>query len=264
MQVTANKISAGIQALGITSGDLVLVHSSLRSMGTVQGGADTIIDSFLDIIGGKGTLVMPAFSFIWDKKEEKMIVPPFNVHTSPSNMGLITETFRKRDGVLRSNNPTHSFCAFGPLAHDLTIGEQDPSETRSIPWELFNELGGKVVLLGVHHNRSTIMHHVESLCKESVPYLSVMHTEGGKYRTKTDHAIFNGIEPYLVRHNAIRFAEIGNAMIRCMDGKELVKVAVKVLCEENPSALLCDDPECAFCVWGKRKNACSGDTANPD
>jgi len=83
MYVTKHDIEQGLRNVGIERGDMVLVHSSLRSMDTVTGGAESVIDAFLGVIGDTGTLVMPAFSFIWDKTEEKMIVPPFDPHSSP-------------------------------------------------------------------------------------------------------------------------------------------------------------------------------------
>ena len=43
-------------------------------------------------------------------------------------------------------------------------------------------------------------------------------------------------------------------IIRFMDAKRLVETSSKVLMEEDPSALLCSDPECQFCRWGRRKN----------
>src|SRR2546430_8845016 len=37
-------IASGLRALGLEAGSLVLVHSSLRSLGWVDGGAQTVID----------------------------------------------------------------------------------------------------------------------------------------------------------------------------------------------------------------------------
>ena len=72
-----------------------MAHVSLSALGRVEGAADTVILALLDAVGPAGTLAMPAMS--GDQ--------PFNVHTSPSNVGAVTERFRTWPGVTRSLHP---------------------------------------------------------------------------------------------------------------------------------------------------------------
>jgi len=54
--VTRADILAGLQSLGLPPGAKVLVHSSLRSRGHIEGGADAVIDALLDSVGTPGTV----------------------------------------------------------------------------------------------------------------------------------------------------------------------------------------------------------------
>ena len=54
-----NKIAKDLYALGIRPGDTVLVHSSLKSLGPVPGGAETVIQGLLKALGDEGTLLFP-------------------------------------------------------------------------------------------------------------------------------------------------------------------------------------------------------------
>src|SRR3712207_2603981 len=47
---------------------------------------------------------------------------PKNSARQPTEVGLLSEVFRRRAGVLRSLHPTASVCAYGPLAAELTAG----------------------------------------------------------------------------------------------------------------------------------------------
>ena len=62
--VTMKTIADGLRQIGIQKGDVLLVHSSLKSLGRVAGGADTVINALIDTIGPEGTLVMPAASVV--------------------------------------------------------------------------------------------------------------------------------------------------------------------------------------------------------
>jgi hypothetical protein len=56
------EIVSALKQVGIAPGDLVLVHSAMSPLGYIDGGADTVIDALLEVIGKEGTLLMPAFS----------------------------------------------------------------------------------------------------------------------------------------------------------------------------------------------------------
>ena len=161
--VSKAQIARDLEALGVRRGDILLVHSSLSRLGYVEGGADTVIDALLDVLGQDGTLVMPAFSFRTGMQECLESEPHFDLVTSPSEMGRITEVFRLRPGVRRSLHPTHSICAFGPKAQYLTEGHETclTPFAASSPLAKLVELEGKILCLGVSIAYITSYHTFE-------------------------------------------------------------------------------------------------------
>lgn len=160
------KMAQELKTLGIKSDDTVLMHSSLSSLGYVEGGADTVIDTMLSVLYD-GTLLVPALSFA----SVNATSPIFDANNTPSCVGEISEAFRKRDGVMRSMHPTHSICAIGKYAEELLSGHIDtdtPVGERS-PLALLPKYDGKILMLGCGLRPNTSMHGVEELAKP--PYL---------------------------------------------------------------------------------------------
>jgi aminoglycoside 3-N-acetyltransferase len=162
--ITRYDIANDLRRLGVADGDILLVHSSLSSLGAVEGGADTVIDALLDTIGPAGTLLMPSFQSgrEYDLVRQGCV---FDVRSSPSQMGLISETFRRRGGVVRSLSPTHCTAGLGPQAVNILEGHQycTVSVGHESPYEKFVTGEGKVLLLGVEHNANTTLHLVENI-----------------------------------------------------------------------------------------------------
>jgi aminoglycoside 3-N-acetyltransferase len=59
---TASTLSAGIRGLGLTDGDVVIVHSSLSKLGWIAGGAQALLEALRAVVGAAGTIVMPTHS----------------------------------------------------------------------------------------------------------------------------------------------------------------------------------------------------------
>jgi aminoglycoside 3-N-acetyltransferase len=163
ISVNRSRIVADLAALGLRPGDRLLVHASLSSLGVVEGGAHTVIEALLDVLGPAGTLVMPSFQ----KGSEHVLTRQgvvFDVRTSPSEMGAISEAFRQRPGVCRSLSPTHCLAACGPDAASLLQGHETcpVSAGRGSPFERLVQCGGRILLLGVTHGSDTTLHYVEN------------------------------------------------------------------------------------------------------
>jgi aminoglycoside 3-N-acetyltransferase len=149
-------------ALGVRPGGVLLVHSSLRSLGAVPGAAnraETAVRGLLRALGQRGTLLMPALSYASTGAHN----PVFDVRATPSCVGALTEYFRCRAGVTRSVHPTHSVSAFGPLADDL-LGAHQRDTTPCGPHSPFSKLraaGGQILFLGCGMRTNTSMHAIE-------------------------------------------------------------------------------------------------------
>ena len=144
-------------ALGVRPGDLLMVHSSLRSIGFVEGGPETVVDALLQAIGPQGTLVVPTFTYPTAGNPEFVFDP---AHT-PSQMGAISEAARRRPHAHRSIHLAHSIAAIGPLAETIaTSGGPSGWDAHSPMRQVFDR-NGRYLLLGVPYQNLTAMHLCE-------------------------------------------------------------------------------------------------------
>ena len=153
------QIAEALQTLGVQPGYIVFVHSSLRSIGYVEDGADAVVSAFLDVLGPAGTLVVPAFTFSHGGKSN----PVFDPVQDPSEMGRISEVARTRPGAQRSHHLLHSVAALGPHAEDITASHGPSAWAADGPfWKLY-ELDAHILMLGVPYLRCTFFHVIEQL-----------------------------------------------------------------------------------------------------
>ena len=175
VRVTRSDAALAAQAVGIKSGDTVLFHSSLSSMGTVVGGPDTVIDGFLDAVGPCGTVAVPTLCN-WTPATERLVFSGWNPATSPSYVGRITEAFRTRPDAVRSDQATHSVAAIGGRAADLTaehgaFGPRpgpfgDRAFADSSPWQKLYEWNAAYCFIGVTFRVCTLVHYVETMLSQ--------------------------------------------------------------------------------------------------
>lgn len=123
-----------LKELGLKSGDTVMVHTSLKNMGYVCGGAQAVIEALIETVGEEGTIMMPTQSWKnldpdtgvhWDADEEDWPLireyrPAYDKNLTPTNtMGAVAEMFRQIPGSIRSEHPARSVCAYGKNAEYL-------------------------------------------------------------------------------------------------------------------------------------------------
>lgn len=174
---TVESLSMDLTALGIVPGMVLLVHSSLSSLGWVCGGPVTVILALERVLGVGGTLVMPTHSGdlsdpagwknppvpeLW-KDVIRQTMPPYDPDLTPTRqMGAIPESFRKQRGVLRSGHPQVSFAAWGARAAEITEGHpMDFGLGEGSPLAKVYALDGWLLLLGVGHENNTSLHLAE-------------------------------------------------------------------------------------------------------
>ena len=153
--------------LGVQTGSTLMVHAALRPFGNVPGGAETIIEGLLTVLGKSGTLLLPALSY----ETVTLQNPVFDICKTPSCVGIVSETFRLRAGTQRSLHPTHSVCAVGPLAKTLLsfhIKDTTPCGKHS-PFNQLPKFNGQILMLACSLIYNTSLHAVEELIKP--PYL---------------------------------------------------------------------------------------------
>ena len=154
--------------LGIRIGSEVLLHSSLSSIGRVEGGAVTVIDALLAAVDStQGTVLVPTITGSAQDSPENP--PVFDVIRTPCWTGCIPETLRLRTNAFRSLSPTHSVAAVGANAVSLTTGHEDCWTTCGYgsPYYRLARRGGKILLLGVTRDSNTTFHTAEEIASVS-------------------------------------------------------------------------------------------------
>lgn len=265
--VTREMIADSLRKNGIQKGDILALHSSLKSLGYVEGGAETVIRAFQEALGFSGALMMPTHTYsfpMWSK-------PPYDKNESPSLVGKITDVFRRMPDVLRSDHPTHSVAAWGRLSAEFTNDTLNhPPVGIGSAWHRFHEAGGWILMLGTNQNACTMLHYCESAAE--VPYLDMAFTPGLDYEvahrinekgTVEEYILrqvpgcsqgFVKCEPYLREKGALQDIHITNSRSQLLDSRKMVEVMKEKL-KENPFFILCDLPECDICA--RRRNCAS-------
>lgn len=268
--VTRADIRKAVLALGL-SGRAVCAHSSLRSFGVVEGGADTVVNSFLD----EGcTLLTPSFSF------DRMVVPPPADMSPPRNgwdydpaaagnqprpesprafttgdtdvergMGAIAATVAARPGRTRGNHPLCSFSAVGPMAARLT-GVQHPM-AKLAPLRALVSTGGWVLLMGVGLERMTLIHLAEQRSGRELFRRWALTPDGKRVALVEVAGCSDGFAALwpAVAHLA-KEATVGASRWLAFPAAATVDASIAAI-RENPDVTSCGSPECLRCTDGR-------------
>ena len=229
-------IAAALTSLGVVAGDVLFVHSSLSSIGYVEGGADTVVDAFLDVLEAEGTLVVP--TFILDRPSEPS--PVFDPRRDPSGMGRITEVVRTRPGARRSVHFTHSVAALGKRSEEITATHGLSAWAADGPFWRLHELDGRILMLGVPYLTCTYFHMIEQMVQ--TPYrrwqnvdARVRQPDGTlrplptrKFSPRPGFAgnDFNKFGGILEARGLVEVGPVGNAMSRLFRARDTVAVGV--------------------------------------
>jgi aminoglycoside 3-N-acetyltransferase len=248
--VRKTDVVQGLADLGIRSGDVLMLHSALSSLGHVDGGAPAVVEAILGWLGPEGTLVVPTLTDVTQL---------FSPETSPSTVGQLTEVVRQWPGAVRSRHPSHAVAAIGPRAHELAAGHERtlPCGLDS-PYGQLGQLRGWVMLLGVDQDRNTTWHTAETVA--DLPYLRtvtvrVLQANGSIEEMKLPkspwgHRAFIGLDRPLREAGLLRIGRVGRAVARLMRADAMLAWGHARL-REDPAAFLCAKPRCVFCQWAR-------------
>ena len=229
------EIAEGLKALGLKNGSIVLLHSSFLSLGKVENGPGEVIRAFLDVIGKKGTILVPAFG----------------------QLGVLVEEVKRLPGAIVSTCQPGCVAAYGPAAKELCKGhgEAETAHGKGTPYTRLAEKGGFICLLGVDQDRNTSLHSIEALLE--LPYLTTVtatvKNSKGREVTRSykffpgPHRDFIGLDRLLLDSGAMKIGRIGNAQVRLIDSANMFDVLLAAG-RDCPDLVLCDNPECADCV----------------
>lgn len=216
--------------MGITADDTVVIHTSLKAIGIIEGGADTLIDAFCEVLTD-GLLLVPTHTWGEICKE----TPYYDVRTTVPNIGALPGCAAFRQDGVRSLHPTHSLWAHGKEAESFTAGEEKCTTPASpgFAWSKIGDRNGKILLIGVGNDKNTFIHSIDELANlpdrmTANAYTTYITDHNGNtvegkmhphYCTRCEDVSANYVnfEPALEALGAQKRAVLGNAEVRIVD-----------------------------------------------
>ena len=179
---------------GVEEGDTLLLHSNImRTLGVLrrngyEPSANAILESFIQSVGGQGTLVFPLFNFDFTSGVQ------FDIRTSKSHMGALTEEARNHPDAVRTGHPIYSFCAIGKHASKFEGLDNVSGYGADSPFAMLRELDGKIAVLDIIENGSmTFHHHVEEMMLVNYRYMKYFegdYIDSTGLKTKKSYSIY--------------------------------------------------------------------------
>jgi aminoglycoside 3-N-acetyltransferase len=263
---TRADLRADLEALGLRSGDCVMVHAAMRKVGRLLYGPDALIGALQDAVAPSGTIL--AYTD-WDADYHDLLdgdgrilpkwrnhVPPFDPVASRAirENGVLAEFVRTTPGARRSGNPSASVAAIGARAdwftadHPLDYGYGEGS-----PFAKLIEAGGKVLMVGAPLDTMTLLHHAEHLAQ--LPHKRIVRQEvpfagpqGVSWQMVEE---FDTSDPVVAGLADDYFAEVVEGYLATGNG-------IRGLVGKAPSLLVEAAPICRFAVDWLERNASPG------
>ncbi len=178
---------------GVEEGDVLLVHSSTKRTYKryldkgIKLTPNDILDSLLKAVGNSGTLLLPLFNFDYASQG-------FNINTTPSHMGALTEAARKHPLAIRTGHPIYSFAVIGADADKFKNIDNFSGYGADSPFAVLRKLGGKIAVLDLSdQNSMTFYHHVEEMHEVPYRYHKVFkndYTDAKGHTTQREYGLF--------------------------------------------------------------------------
>lgn len=244
---TFDSLILDLKNMNIDPKGTLMIHSSMKAIGDVEGGADTVLDALIHYMRD-GLLVLPTHT--WESINEENSI--YDSRTDPSCVGLLTNVFLKRPGVLRSLHPTHSVAALGRDAGEYISGE----ETACTPcpkdgcWGRLYSRNATILFIGCRFNRNTYLHSVEEWnnipdrLSKGTSEMFIVDSKGNKHRVDmhrhscsfTDDVSQNYVvlEPACEAAGILHRGSFGSASCIVCGAKPVADLATRLL-ELNPN-----------------------------
>jgi len=171
------ELEKNLRHLGVRAGDTVLLHSSFSFLSGFNGTPGELIDVFESAVKPDGNLMMVSLPYLSSSFEYLQSLKCFDVRRTISRMGLVSETFRRRNNVPRSLHPTHPMLASGPKAewiiadHESCLYPCGPGT----PFDKLVQLQGKVCFFDAPFATFTFFHFLEDFVKDRLPFSLYTH-----------------------------------------------------------------------------------------
>ncbi|MCU4156685.1 AAC(3) family N-acetyltransferase [Carboxylicivirga sp. A043] len=254
MTIGKEELIRDLKNAGIPDGALLHLKVSLKAIGKVEGGPNTLLDALIETVGPKGTLVIDSFitSYPLPLNEENAKI--ISTEASPSYAGALANAMIQHPDSVRSQHPIQRFTAIGPLAHEL-MNKHTPESggydvlDRMAEMDALNlSIGRKTVGVGTTHVAIEKMGFVKRGSQMGLNYQS----SDGKVRTfevNWNGGCGRGFPKFLPLYEKagyLKWVKIGHADAVVTNMKGTLDVEMQTL-KEDPAFYFCADPTCKDC-----------------
>lgn len=157
---------------GIRETETLFVHSNFKPESGFTGNPLDMVNALVELVGEKGNLLMVSIPFRGSAYDYLSEGKTFSLKKTVSLMGLVTEIFRRKEGVKRSLHPTHPVLAYGKDSDWIVEGHEKCLYPCGVgtPFEKFRQLKGKMLFYDVSFAANTFCHYVEDITKDILPF----------------------------------------------------------------------------------------------
>lgn len=151
-----------IDHLDVGTGDILVVSSDvLRLILCCRDHGETFdshrfLDSIQSKVGDTGTVLLPTFTWAFCKDHR------YDVRTTPSAMGALTNAALKRSDFRRTRHPIYSFAVWGAKQAELCALDNVDSWSEDSPFGWLYRSGAKNLFVGIDYKLAfTFDHYAE-------------------------------------------------------------------------------------------------------
>lgn len=254
---TKDEILDQLNRMNAPKGSVVLMHSSLRAVGNVEGGAQALLDVLVDYFTDNGGLFcVPTHT--WNQLKDDITL---DLSNCDSCLGAFAKIAIADPRGIRSENPCHSMVVFGQREKALEFIKDEldiasPTAVNSCYGKIF-DMGGHILLVGVAQNRNTCLHTVDEFLNipnrmdnKTIP-TAVRRKNGEVIRRDltlfyTDYTSdisrrFVKYETAFRYHRCITDGFLGNAPVQLCDARKLRDTIALIYQNSNGQDPLADE-----------------------
>lgn len=252
---TKEQILSQLNSLQVSSGRPVIIHTSMRAVGEVEGGAKTLLDALIErFTCNDGLLIVPTHTWANFEDEKDIILDKTALTTCT---GALSNVALNDKRSVRSLNPTHSVAVFGNKKEQFARLD-DNVNTPCSPSGCYGKIidsDGYVLLIGVGQEKNTLLHCVEEIldipCRLSLsPVKMAIRELDGTITYRDFHFMteekgdvslnFPKYERAFRYHGAITDGKIGNALVQVCSASKMAS-AMKLICLRSGKKELLSD-----------------------
>lgn len=163
--VTKERIFQQLADMNAPRNGIVLVHSSLKAVGEVEGRGEGLLNALIEYFTSDGGLLcVPTHTWAFLLKPDGFSL---DMQSNTTCIGVLPSIAAGHPDGIRSVHPTHSMVVFGDREKaEALIRDDGDQHTPASPESSYGKIydnDGYILLMGVGHDKNTYIHCVEEM-----------------------------------------------------------------------------------------------------